>query len=168
MLFTAHFTLYRTRTDQGAYWNNVFAKPWCRVAAFCVGIALGYVLKNWFHKKINKVIQCCFALIVFMLHISLHPCAQATSFNLTSRIGLHKFQNFKPFYMHIHYQSRNICLGGLSHLTKPGIPFLGHRQTLQTQIRRHRTRRLTRIYTVCSQEFLSKYDKNEKSTPDTL
>ena len=32
---------------------------------------------------------------------------------------------------------------------KPSVPFLGHRQTVQTQIRRRRTRRLIRIFTVC-------------------
>ena len=37
---------------------------------------------------------------------------------------------------------------------KPGIPFLGHRQTVQTQIRCRRTWHLIRVYTVCSQEFL--------------
>ena len=39
---------------------------------------------------------------------------------------------------------------------KPGGPFVGHRQTVQTQIRRHRTRRLISVYTVCAQKFLSK------------
>ena len=32
---------------------------------------------------------------------------------------------------------------------KPSILFLGHMQTVQTQIRRHRTRRLIKIFTVC-------------------
>ena len=39
---------------------------------------------------------------------------------------------------------------------KPGVPFVGHRKTVQTQLRRRRTRRLIRVYTVYSQEFLSK------------
>ena len=32
---------------------------------------------------------------------------------------------------------------------KPVVPFLGHRQTVQTQISRRRTRRLFRVLTVC-------------------
>ena len=32
--------------------------------------------------------------------------------------------------------------------------FLGHRQTVQTQIRRRRTQRLIRVFTVCLQGFL--------------
>ena len=32
---------------------------------------------------------------------------------------------------------------------KPSIPFVGHRQTVQTQIRRCRTWRLIRVFTVC-------------------
>ena len=39
---------------------------------------------------------------------------------------------------------------------KPVVPFLGHRQTMQTQIRCRRTRCLIRFFIVCSQEFLSK------------
>ena len=37
---------------------------------------------------------------------------------------------------------------------KPSVPFLGHGQTVQTQIRRRRTQRLIRVFTVCSQEFI--------------
>ena len=43
---------------------------------------------------------------------------------------------------------------------KPG-PFLGHRQTVQTQIRRRRTRRLIRVYTVCSQKYLFEIEKKK-------
>ena len=32
---------------------------------------------------------------------------------------------------------------------KPSVPFLGHRQTVQTKIRCHRTQRLIRVFTVC-------------------
>ena len=32
---------------------------------------------------------------------------------------------------------------------KPSVPFLGHRQTVHTQIRRRRTRHLIRVFTVC-------------------
>ena len=34
---------------------------------------------------------------------------------------------------------------------KPGVPFLGHMQTVQTEIR---TRPLIRVFTVCQQEYL--------------
>ena len=37
---------------------------------------------------------------------------------------------------------------------KPSVPFWGHRQTVQTEIRRRGTRRLIRVFTVCLQEFL--------------
>ena len=47
------------------------------------------------------------------------------------------------------------------------LPFLGHMQTVQTHIRCHGTWRLIRVLTVCSRNFYKKYDKNEKSTPDT-
>ncbi|XP_045162819.2 uncharacterized protein LOC123527433 [Mercenaria mercenaria] len=55
-----------SRLDGGEYWNNVFIKPWCRVAAYCVGIALGFVIQQWFHKKMNKII----ALVLWMLALS--------------------------------------------------------------------------------------------------
>ena len=35
---------------------------------------------------------------------------------------------------------------------KPSVPFLGHRQTVQTQTRRHRMWRLIRVFTICYQE----------------
>ena len=37
---------------------------------------------------------------------------------------------------------------------KPSVVFIGHRQTVQSQIRRRRTRRLIRVFTVCWQEYL--------------
>ena len=39
---------------------------------------------------------------------------------------------------------------------KPSIPFLGHRQTVLTQIRCRRMWRLIRVCTVCLKEFLFK------------
>ena len=51
---------------------------------------------------------------------------------------------------------------------KPSVSFFGQRQTVQTQIRRPRARRLIRVFTVCWQEFLSKIEQKWKSTPDTL
>ena len=44
----------------------------------------------------------------------------------------------------------------------PSVPCLGPRQTVQTHIRRHRTRHLIRVYTVCLRNFYV-----NKSTPDT-
>ena len=41
---------------------------------------------------------------------------------------------------------------------KPGVPFLGHRQTVQTQIRRRRTGSILFAH----RNFYQKYDKNEK------
>lgn len=35
------------KSDGGAFWNNVYITPWCRVAAFCVGLFLGII----FYKK---------------------------------------------------------------------------------------------------------------------
>ena len=54
----------------------------------------------------------------------------------------------------IAYKGWNTCL--VFNPYKPSVPFYGHRQTVQTQIRRHRTRRLIRVFTV------SKESKNEK------
>ena len=39
---------------------------------------------------------------------------------------------------------------------KPGILFVGHRQTVLTQIRRRKLRRLIRVSTDCLQKRLSK------------
>ena len=39
---------------------------------------------------------------------------------------------------------------------KPSVLFVGHWQTVQTQIRRHRTRRLIRVSSVCLQINQSK------------
>ena len=49
----------------------------------------------------------------------------------------------------------------------PSIPVLGHRQIVQIQIRRLRTRHMIRVYTASIQEFLSKIRLKWKSTPDT-
>ena len=42
---------------------------------------------------------------------------------------------------------------GLINPYKPGVPFLRHRQTVQTQIRCRRTRRLIRVYTITHRNF---------------
>ncbi|KAK3104354.1 hypothetical protein FSP39_000152 [Pinctada imbricata] len=54
-----------TSSDGGAYWNNVFITPWCRVAPYCVGILLGYILYRVNNLHINKII----AAIVWFLSI---------------------------------------------------------------------------------------------------
>ena len=41
---------------------------------------------------------------------------------------------------------------------KPSVIFVGHRQTVQNQIRRHRTWRLIRFCTACIQNILLKYE----------
>ena len=43
--------------------------------------------------------------------------------------------------------------GSLTHISL-ACHFWGHRQTLQTQIRRSRKRRLIRVYTVCLKDFM--------------
>ena len=50
----------------------------------------------------------------------------------------------------VNQTSMNIYAKALSHI------FLGPRQTVKIQIRRRRTRRLIRVYTVCLQNFYSK------------
>ena len=44
----------------------------------------------------------------------------------------------------------------------PSVLFVGHRQTVQTHIGRHRMRRLIRVSTVCWHNFLLKLEKNDK------
>ena len=47
-------------------------------------------------------------------------------------------------------QSKSFSKGPLDRNPyEPSVPFLGHRQTVQTQIRRRGTRRLIRVFTVC-------------------
>ena len=41
---------------------------------------------------------------------------------------------------------------------KPSVLFVGHRQTVQTQIRRRILRRLIRVSTVCSQNVLLEFE----------
>ncbi|KAK3102399.1 hypothetical protein FSP39_011136 [Pinctada imbricata] len=37
-------SFFTMRSDGGAFWNNVYITPWCRVAAFCVGMLLGVIM----------------------------------------------------------------------------------------------------------------------------
>ena len=49
------------------------------------------------------------------------------------------------------------------------ILFVGHRQTVQSQTRRRKTRRLIRLSTIWLQTFLLKFEKkNEKYQPTTI
>ena len=41
---------------------------------------------------------------------------------------------------------------------KPSVPFVGHRQIVQNQIRCRKTRRLIRFSTVCKQKFLLNFE----------
>ena len=50
---------------------------------------------------------------------------------------------------------------------KPSVLFVGHRKTAQTQIRRCRTQRLIRIFTVCSQNVLLEFELKWKIPPNT-
>ena len=43
---------------------------------------------------------------------------------------------------------------------KPCVLFVGHRQTVKIQIRRRKTRRLIRVFTVCLQNVLLNLNKN--------
>uniref|UniRef100_K1RC99 Nose resistant to fluoxetine protein 6 n=1 Tax=Magallana gigas TaxID=29159 RepID=K1RC99_MAGGI len=44
---TYNGSFFTMKSDGGAFWNNVYITPWCRVAAFCVGLFLGII----FYKK---------------------------------------------------------------------------------------------------------------------
>ena len=52
------------------------------------------------------------------------------------------------------------------HVTRIRL-FVGHMQRVQTQIRRRIMRRLTRIFTVCLQYALLKFEKKRKMSPNT-
>ncbi|KAL3861391.1 hypothetical protein ACJMK2_007426, partial [Sinanodonta woodiana] len=44
------------RTDMGAYWNNVFIKPWCNVSSYAIGMVLGLILQKLYHKRMNRIL----------------------------------------------------------------------------------------------------------------
>ena len=56
------------------------------------------------------------------------------------------------------------CACTLTHVSLVSL-FVGQRQTLQKQIRRHRSRRLNRAFTVCIWNVLSKFGKKEEKIP---
>ena len=83
--------------------------------------------------------------------------------NKTSSVELRAFSeegistNYSSLRIYPEFESRLDCRNPVRlNPYKPGVLFLGHKQTVQTQIRRRRTWRLIRVYTVRSQEFLSK------------
>ena len=74
---------------------------------------------------------------------------------------LHLDKRNLPFQNHNVYQKFNPF--------KPSVPFVGHRQTMQIKIRRHRMWRLIRISTVCLQNVLLKFQlKIRKNTQQPL
>ena len=60
------------------------------------------------------------------------------------------------FCTHCQYVSEAHILAVLTHLSLASF-FVGHRQTVQTQIRRRRTQRLIRVCTVCLQKVLLEF-----------
>ena len=50
---------------------------------------------------------------------------------------------------------------------KPNVLFVGHRETVQIQIRRHRTHRLIRVSTVCAQNVVLKF-QTKRNIPPTI
>ena len=74
----------------------------------------------------------------------------------------------KLFYLFIYFNEFfRFLIFQLNKPFMPGDPSLGHLPTVQAQIRRRKTRRLIRVYTVCYRNFHSKYNKKWKSTPFT-
>ena len=71
----------------------------------------------------------------------------------------------KSLWYHMHFCTRS-ALFALTHISLASS-FLGYRQTVQTQIRRRRTRRLIRVHTVCLQEFLFQIEYKWNCKPDT-
>ena len=53
-------------------------------------------------------------------------------------------------------------------LCKPGVHFVGYRQTVQTELRRRRMRCVIRVSIVCLQNALLDFNVNEKYHPITL
>ena len=60
----------------------------------------------------------------------------------------------RPDVLQLVYLSLKLYISRALNPYKPSFPFLGHRLTVQTQIRRRRTQRLIRVFTVCKQEYL--------------
>ncbi|XP_060083287.1 O-acyltransferase like protein-like [Ylistrum balloti] len=48
--------LLRRFEDGGAYWENIYIAPWCRVAAYMVGILFGIFMRKRPRKPFNKMI----------------------------------------------------------------------------------------------------------------
>ncbi|XP_071147457.1 O-acyltransferase like protein-like [Mytilus edulis] len=56
-------SFFTTKKDGGGYWNNVYISPWCRVAAYCVGMLLGVLL----YKRPKKALKTKYALLGWSL-----------------------------------------------------------------------------------------------------
>ena len=52
----------------------------------------------------------------------------------------------------------NICINP----NKPGVPFVGHKQTMQTQMRHLIMQHLIRVFTVCLEDFQLQKEQYEK------
>ena len=63
------------------------------------------------------------------------------------------FNNVLPKCLQLLWDKQNNCI---FNLYMPSVLYVGHRQIAQTQIRRHRMRRLIRVSTVSLHNFLLK------------
>lgn len=64
---TYNGSFFTMKSDGGAFWNNVYITPWCRVAAFCVGLFLGII----FYKKPKAYLSRVKAFIGWSMAISI-------------------------------------------------------------------------------------------------
>ena len=65
------------------------------------------------------------------------------------------FNNILPKFLQLIWDKQNNCI---LNPYMPSVPFVGHRQIVQTQIRRHKMRRLIRVSTICLHNFLLKLE----------
>ena len=68
----------------------------------------------------------------------------------------------KLFYDYLKMNAKKKCqfYRPFIHGTYPIVFFMGHKQSVQNQIRRHRRQRLIRFYTLCLQNVLLKFQGN--------
>ena len=102
-----------------------------------------------------------FLIICILSNFACFYCHLALIFYV---ILFHKlFKKFQIDWMKIRPEIY-LRLKGVSHFNpyKPSVFFVGHRQTMQTQIRHRMMRCLIRIFTVCLQNNLSKFEKKKR------
>ena len=75
------------------------------------------------------------------------------------------FNNLLPKFLELFWDSKIIAF---FNPYMPSVLFVGHRQTVYTEIRCHKMRGLTRVSTVCLHNFLLNLNKNEKYYLTTL